>query len=66
MTASQTLALQILLLAVLLPVLIWSGTSYIKAVYAPHPDNTPTPEYQWTVDLTDDGQFIVRPIRKTV
>lgn len=27
-----------ILLAILLPVLVWSGYSYIKAVYADHPE----------------------------
>ena len=60
MNATQTLVAQLASLAVLLPVLVWSGVSYIKAVYAPHPDTT---EYQWDVELTADGRFVVHPVR---
>jgi hypothetical protein len=60
MNATQTFAAQLASLAVLLPVLVWSGLSYVKAVYAPHPDATP--EYQWDVELTADGRFVVHPV----
>ena len=61
MNATQTLIAQLASLAVLLPVLVWSGVTYIKAVYAPHPD--PAPEYQWIVIVTRDGRFLVHPVR---
>jgi hypothetical protein len=60
MNATQTLAAQLASLAVLLPVLVWSGRAYVKAVYAPHPDTDPT--YQWDVELTADGRFLVHPV----
>jgi len=60
MNATQTLVAQLASLAVLLPILIVSGISYVKAVYAPHPDTDP--EYQWDVELTADGRFLVHPV----